>query len=206
MSTRPRELRVGEFRIREAALRRLRDEVLGLVADGKLSWEELRTRLQADEISLLREMLPSVSWYPVASYDRLLTTLRDLEGGGSDRYLVERGKKAVESLTATSLERWIDEASLADEASGPWWARVGPTLVALPAAIYSDSNWILLPGEDRGRFTIEVTDASGLPESLRHTVQGVLESLATRLIGASVKVTSGRPSDDRVVFRGSLSE
>jgi hypothetical protein len=75
--------------------------------------------------------------------------------------------------------------------------------VALPSAIYSDSNWVLVPGEDRGRFTLEVTDASGLPESLRHSVQGVLECLATRLIGALVRVTSGRPSLDRVVFRGS---
>jgi hypothetical protein len=78
---------------------------------------------------------------------------------------------------------------------------VGPTLVTLPSAIYSDSNWILVPGEDRGRFTIEVTEASGLPESLRHTVQGVLECLATRLIGAPVTVTSGRPSAGRLVFR-----
>jgi hypothetical protein len=34
-------------------------------------------------------------------------------------------------------------------------------------------------------------------------VQGVLECLATRLTGALVRVTSGRPSLDRVVFRGS---
>jgi hypothetical protein len=184
----------------------LRDEVLALLEEGTLSWEDLRTRLEPEEISLLREMAPSISWYPVLTYDRLLTTLKDAEGGGSDQYLVERGKKAVESLTATSLERWIDEVSPMDEASDPWWARVGPTLVTLPSAIYSDSNWVLLPGEDRGRFTIEVTEAGGLPESLRHTVQGVLESLATRLIGASVTVTSGRPSADRVVFRGSLSK
>lgn len=179
-----------------------REEVLALVADGRLSWEDLEARLEPDEISSLREMSPSVSWYPIASYDRLLTTLMDVEGEGSDQYLVEFGKTAVDSLTATGLERWIEEASLAPESRDPWWARVGPSLVTLPSAIYSDSNWILVPGEDRGRFTIEVTEASGLPESLRHTVQGVLECLATRLIGASVTVTSGRPADGRIVFRG----
>jgi hypothetical protein len=179
-----------------------REEVLSLVEEGRLSWEDLEARLGPNEISSLREMSPSVSWYPMASYDRLLTTLMEVEGEGSDQYLVELGKKAVDSLTATGLERWIEEASLAPQSCDPWWARVGPSLVTLPSAIYSDSNWVLVPGEDRGRFTIEVTEASGLPETLRHTVQGVLECLATRLIGASVRVTSGRFSDGRIVFRG----
>jgi hypothetical protein len=193
---------VGGLRIRDAAWRLAREEVLALVASGRVSWEDLEARLEPEEISLLREATPSLSWYPIASYDRLLTTLMDVEGEGSDQYLVERGRKAVESLTATGLERWIEEASRAPESWDPWWARVGSTLVTLPAAIFSESNWILLPGEDRGRFTIEVTEAGGLPESLRHTVQGVLEGLAARLIGESVTVTSGRPSIDRLVFRG----
>jgi hypothetical protein len=196
---------VSEFRIRETALRMARDEVLALVEDGRLSWEDLDARLEPGEISVIREMPPSISWYPIATYDRLLTALMEVEGGGSSEYLVERGKKAVESLTAAGLEGRIEEASLDRETADPWWARVGPALVTLPSAIYSDSNWLLVPGEDRGRFTLEVTDASGLPESLRHSVQGVLECLATRLIGAWVQVTSGRPSLDRVVFRGSLA-
>jgi hypothetical protein len=180
-----------------------REEVLALVAEGRLSWEDLHARLEPGEISLVREMPPSPNWYPIATYDRLVTTLMDVEGGGSNEYLVERGKQAVESLTAAGLELRIEEASLDRETADPWWARVGPALVTLPSAIYSDSNWLLVPGEDRGRFTLEVTDAAGLPESLRHSVQGVLECLATRLIGALVRVTSGRPSLDRVVFRGS---
>jgi hypothetical protein len=185
---------VSELRIRENALRMARDEVLALVADGRLSWEDLQTRFEPGEISVIREMSPAINWYPIATYDRLLTALMEVEGEGSSEYLVERGKKA---------ELRIEEASLNRDSSDPWWARVGPALVALPSAIYSDSNWVLVPGEDCGRFTLEVTDASGLPESLRHSVQGVLECLATRLIGALVRVTSGRPSLDRVVFRGS---
>jgi hypothetical protein len=194
---------LSEFRIRENAVRTAREEVLALVAEGRLSWEDLHTRLEPGAIAVVHEMPPSLNWYPIATYDRLVTTLMDVEGGGSSDYLVERGKKAVESLTAAGLERRIQEATLNRETADPWWVRVGPALVTLPSAIYSDSNWILVPEEDRGRFTLEVTDASGLPESLRHSVQGVLECLATRLIGALVRVTSGRPSLDRVVFRGS---
>ena len=194
---------VSGLRIRETALRMARDEVLALVADGRLSWEDLQARFEPGEISVIREMSPAINWYPIATYDRLLTALMEVEGEGSSEYLVERGKKAVDSLTAAGLELRIEEASSNRETSEPWWVRVGPALVALPSAIYSDSNWVLVPGEDRGRFTLEVTDASGLPESLRHSVQGVLECLSTRLIGALVRVTSGRPSLDRVVFRGS---
>jgi hypothetical protein len=196
---------VAELRIREYALRMARKEVLALVADGRLSWEDLHARLGPGEISVLYEMAPCVKWYPVATYDRLLTTLMDVEGGGSDEYLVERGKRAVESLTATGLEPQIEGARSNRGTVDEWWARVAPALVTLPAAVYSASNWILIPGEDCGRFTIEVTEASGLPESVRHTLQGVLESLATRLIGAAVHVTSGRPSPDRLVFRGGRS-
>jgi hypothetical protein len=202
MSNPPRRLPVAEFQIREYALRMAREEVLALVADGRLSWEDLHARLEPGEISVLHEMTPSVNWYPVAAYDRLLTTLMDVEGGGSNEYLVERGKRAVESLTATGLEPQIEEARSNRGTVDQWWARVAPALVAMPSAVYSDSNWTLIPGEDCGRFTIEVTEASGLPESVRHTVQGVLESLATRLIGAAIQVTSGRPSPDKVVFRG----
>ena len=194
---------MNEFRIRETAVRMAREEVLALVAEGRLSWEDLQARLEPGEISLVQEMPASLNWYPITTYDRLLTTLMDVEGGGSSEYLVERGKKVVESLTAADLEPRIEEASSDRESADPWWARVGPAPVTLPSAIYSDSNWLLIPEEDRGRFTLEVTDASGLPESLRHSVQGVLESLATRLIGDLVRVNSGRPSLDRVVFRGS---
>jgi hypothetical protein len=194
---------VNEFRIRETAVRVAREEVLDLVADGRLSWEDLHTRLEPGEISLVQEMPPSLNWYPITTYDRFLTILMDVEGGGSSEYLVERGKKVAESLTAAGLELRIEEASSDRESADPWWARVGPALVTLPSAIYSETDWLLIPGEDRGCFTLEVTDASGLPESLRHSVQGVLECLATRLIGALVQVTSGRPSLDTVVFRGS---
>ena len=206
MSHLPRRSPVPEFRIRDYALRMARTEVLALLADGRLSWEELHSRLEPGEISLLHEMAPSVNWYPVGTYDRLLATLMEVEGGGSNEYLVERGKRAVESLTAAGLEAQIEEARSNRGTVDQWWSRAAPALVALPSAVYSDSNWLLVPGQDCGRFTIEVTEASGLPESVRHTVQGVLESLATRLIGAAVHVTSGRPSPDKVVFRGSLAE
>jgi hypothetical protein len=193
---------VAELQIREYALWMARQEILALVAEGRLSWEDLHARLEPGEISVLREVAPSVNWYPVATYDRFLTTLMDVEGGGSHEYLVERGKRVVESLTAKGLEPQIEEARSNRGTVDQWWARVAPALVAMPSAVYSDSNWTLIPEEDCGRFTIEVTEASGLPESVRHTVQGVLESLATRLIGAAVYVTSRRPSPDKVVFRG----
>ena len=194
---------MSEFRIRETAVRMAREEVLALVAEGRLSWEDLHARLEPGEISLVQEMPPSLTWYPIATYDRLVTTLMDVEGGGSSEYLVEPGKKVVERLTAAGLELRIQEASSDRESADPWWARVGPALVALPSAIYSDSNWLLVPEAGRSCFSLEVTDASGFPESLRHSVQGVLECLATRLTGAQVRVTSGRPSLDKVIFRGS---
>jgi hypothetical protein len=134
-----------EFRIRETAVRTAREEVLVLVAEGRLSWEDLHARLEPGEISVVREMPPALNWFPIATYDRLVTTLMDVEGGGSSEYLVERGKKAVESLTAAGLERRIEEARSNRARSNPWWARVGPALVTLPSAIYSDSNWILVP-------------------------------------------------------------
>ncbi len=193
---------MAELRIREAALRTAREEILALVADGRLTWETLDARLEPGEISVLHEMPPSLHWYPVATCDRLLTTLMDVDGDGSSDYLVERGKKAVESFTAGNLELRIEEALQNHDSCDSWWAGVGATLVALPSAIYSDSNWVLAPGEERGRFIIEVTEAGGFPESLRHSVQGALEHLATRLVGGLVRVTSGRPSPDRIVFRG----
>ncbi len=116
---------MNEFRIRDTAVRTAREEVLALVAERRLSWEDLHARLEPGEISVVQEMPPSLNWYPVATYDRLVTTLMDVEGGGSSEYLVERGKKAVESLTAPGLELRIEEASLNRETADPWWAARG---------------------------------------------------------------------------------
>jgi hypothetical protein len=197
---------VTEFRIRGAAFRTARDEVLALVASGRLSREELHARLEPSEIALLDLQAATRSWYPVDAYDRLITTLMDLEGGGSSEYLVERGRRSVESLTAIGLQRSIESASRTLGSADRWWARPGPALVALPSAIYSESNWTLVPGEQTGSFTIEVTEAAEIPESLRYSLQGVLECLASRLIGAEIRVSSQRPAPDKLVFRGSPVE
>lgn len=195
-----------EFRIRGTAFRTARAEVLALVASGRLSMEDLHARLEPSEISLLDAQASPRTWYPVGAYDRLVQVLVDLEGGGSNEYLVERGRRSIDSLTALALQARIESASRSQGSEDCWWLRPGPALVALPSAIYSDSNWTLVPGEEPGRFTIEVTEAGEVPESLRFSLQGVLECLASRLIGAEIQVTSQRPLPDKLVFHGSPVE
>jgi hypothetical protein len=47
---------------------------------------------------------------------------------------------------------------------------------------------------------IEVSEAAELPEVSRLAAQGFIEYTASRLTGADMRVTSERPTPDRIVF------
>jgi len=190
------------MQIRGSALALARDEVRGLLGERRLAPEELRRHLLPEDLSYLDAEIHAELWYPIRVHDRLVTTLRDLEGAGSADFLVERGRRLGGLLLARPVVRALEEARAEVPEAASWWAHAGAVLVALPSALFSCSTWLLVPDDEPGRFTVEVTDAAELPESSRLGVQGALEALASELTGRAVHVASERPRPDCVLYQG----
>ncbi len=190
------------MRIRAPALARVAHDVRELERTGGITRQALLARLRPEDLPYLDGEIRE-DWCPVATHDRLLTVLRDVLGRGTEEFLVERGRRAGQDLRRLSLVKLAERVAAAgDTISAAWWGKAGHLLVTLPSALFSHSSWLLLPDQDPGRFTLEVSDAAQLPESSRLALQGALETLARDLVGRDVRVTSTRPARDRIVYSG----
>jgi len=69
-----------------------------LLTSGGISKAELARRLPAQDILLLGQTIGAASWYDIRAYTRMNELLRDVDGGGSNDYLRERGRQTARRL------------------------------------------------------------------------------------------------------------
>jgi hypothetical protein len=171
------------------------DDVHRLLEEGRLSREELEVTLTAEDLRILEQKISPASWYPVASYARLIEVLIEKEAGGDPQsYLLERGVRAAERLTQAGI---YQQLHLSPERMG---ARVGHIIASLAGAIYNFTRWHFEP-HGPGEFTARVEDASELPDVCRLTAQGFIQQVSTQVSGYPVRVVSDRPSPDLILYR-----
>lgn len=172
------------------------NDVRALVERGALSREALEARLEPDDLPLLEEKIGAGFWYPMGTYQRLLETLRDVEGGRDPRaYLRERGASAARRLIEGGLYRQMD-ASVET-----WGERVGNIMVTLAPVIFNFGRWRCETRKD-GSLELEVEDAAALPEVSRHVIEGFVAVMATRALRTEVEIHSERLAGDRIRFHG----
>jgi hypothetical protein len=85
-------------------------------------------------------------------------------------------------------------------AADRWGQRAGQAMVQLASAIYSFMDWVIHHDEAAGVSTIEVQGAQDFPDSARHTAQGFVEVLFSRIEGAPVEVLMRRPRPEVVTY------
>ena len=74
-------------------------------------------------------------------------------------------------------------------------------MTSLAGAIFNMSRWRYRATRgDPSVNRIEVSEATELPEVSRLAAQGFIEYAASRISGAEVRVSSVRPTPDRIVF------
>jgi hypothetical protein len=79
-------------------------------------------------------------------------------------------------------------------------AGFGRMLTSLTAAMYDFGRWDYA-GEDGARIArVSVADAAAWPDVLRLATEGFVETLVAAAGGLAVRVTSQRPTPDRVEF------
>lgn len=192
--------------IKGSAFQSVVEDVQRLLQEGHLSREALEVRLDRADLPFLEEKVLPAFWYPIETYRRLSELLMEVEGGGRPEYVVRRGARAAERLFTLGIYQQLRRGEkIAEEirSSGSTWTQQdGAIMASLAGAIFNFTSWrFVADAEQRGAHRIEVSDAAALPEVARFAAQGFIEYVSTRLAQAHVRVTSERPSPERIVFR-----
>jgi len=171
------------------------------VEGGLISKEELATRLQPEDLRFLDEKILAGGWYPVDSFDRLVLLSSGPRAAENPDYLVRRGRKAADQLLGNQIYQRFSETIRERGDQG------GASMLTLAQLMMNFSRWKLrYENDDKSHFTIEVTEARPMPDVLRYTAQGFIEKVAELMVGGPMKVTSERPTPDRLTFIGCPAE
>jgi hypothetical protein len=177
------------------------DDLNRLLGEGRTTREALAERLQADDLAYLDEdeIAPGF-WYPMTSYDRMLSALVELEGGDDPRaYLLGRGEAAMKRMMALGLYNQF--ASLEQG----WTRLAGRVLGTISQVVYNFMTFEIVSGAEAtgdatqsSRFTIVVRDGGLLSSNAQTTIEGAVAALASRAAHGPVQVTSRRVAVDEV--------
>ncbi len=160
---------------------------------GRLTREKLEERLLPEDLEILDKHVTKTLWYPLANYERIVTLIQEIEGGIGERFWVKFGEEtARETLSSTAIQVLMRGARKFGD-------RAGIPLVKLGSLFFNFSKW-QFEGDNFEHFTITITEASDMPEIVRHAVQGFIQHVVLEFTGKAVKVIGERPTRDRIVF------
>jgi hypothetical protein len=189
------------------------DDLVRLREEGRISEEQLESKLAPEDLDLLEGEIGAAAWYPMESYGRIVELLGDVEGGGKDSYFVERGRASARRLMESGLyqqlaflPRWEAnyDAKRADSAARiAEYTRNLRMVTSLASAIYNVGEWTVEPDpEHPGRVVIAVREASAYSEPMRLAIEGFLNECAQAAREELTKLhTSERPAPDLILFR-----
>ena len=130
-------------------------------------------------------MIPS-SWYSVQAYGRLLELLKDVEGGGKNEYLRERGARSAELLRKAGQYQqmeYLRRTQAAQQSDAR--ARVlafGRDLRLITTMVGSLLNFGRLQVKDdpeqSDRYVMEYVDVAAYPEGLCWTTDGFVNRIS----------------------------
>jgi predicted hydrocarbon binding protein len=184
------------------------EDVCKLVRRGGVSVDELTRWLKPQDMDLLEQKIVVSEWYDIAIYTRMNELLRDVEGGGSNEYLRQLGRRTARRLLESGLYQQLEyvqrtELSRAQEKRVRFEAfgRDLRLLATLSGSILNFSRWKSKPDpEEAGRYVIEVSEAKDFPEVLCWRSDGLINEMATQH-GEPDLWRWERTADDLVAFR-----
>ena len=194
--------------IKGSIFARAAEDVLKLVAEGRLARAELERRLPRADLALVDAPVAPGGWYDVAAYGRVLELLRDLAGNGSDEYLRRRGAQSAEALLAAGFYQQMEYLSRAEvrqhrdpQLRSSAFGRDLRLLTSLHGSILNFGQQTARVDQGRaGRYLIEITDAAPMPDPLCWTTDGFVNRMASEHGHADLWRWE-RPTRELVVFR-----
>ncbi len=184
--------------IKGTAYNSIHDDLHRMLDDGRVSQDELEARLSREELELFESKVLATKWYPIETYRKLLALVAQKDAkGAADEYLVERGWRAAERLAQAGIYRQLG----ADEGAGKsWGARVSNLVTKISGLLYNFTRWSVDEPENAKLIHVTVDEAKDFGDECRYTAQGFVAFAATLMAGAPVKITSARPTPDRIVY------
>ena len=169
-----------------------------LLDSGRLSREQLETRLRPEDVEIIDSKILPGDWYPIDSYGRILDLLGDVCGGGPS-YHVQRGRKAAERLLRSGIYRQLDRA-IEQRSAKDQQSRI-ETMLTVGRTLYNFGAWEPLRDQSTDRLLrFELRQMAALPENARLTIQGFVAWAAEHISGGRSRVESRRTSADRILF------
>jgi hypothetical protein len=164
------------------------EDVKKLLACGGIAQGELARWLRAEDIRLLGQTIGAASWYDIRSYSRMNELLRDVEGGGSNDYLRERGRLTARRLLDAGFYQqleYLQRAEVArttgEQARFEAFGRDLRKLTTLSSSILNFSRWTSkLDPEREGYYVIDVSEARDYPEVLAWRSDGFVNGMANQ--------------------------
>lgn len=180
----------------------------GIVSSGELSRSELESRLLPEDLALLDEPILVSGWYDVRSYARVLELLRDVAGGGSNDYLLDRGAATAERLLYSGLYQQFEYLKRtqmeAKQDARERYLAFGRDLRLIGTLGSSLLNFSHLEVKEdpkhSDRWLLERSEAADYPEALCWTSQGLFNRMAQEH-GCPELWRWERPQDDLIHFR-----
>jgi hypothetical protein len=180
--------------IKGSAFQSVVEDVKRLIDEDRIDPSELAGHLNAKDRGFLDVEVTPLGWFPIATYGRMLELLAREEGGADPQaYLCARGARAADRMLSGIYESFVASPSA-------WGSRVGQTMMGIGKLLYNFTAWTFRAVEGE-TYEIEVSDAREYPEPARFTAQGFLCCFAQRASGREMRVTSSRPTPERIVFR-----
>lgn len=163
------------------------EDVRKLRQRGEVSDTDLPRWLKPEDVALLDSEIFVSHWYDVRIYARLNDLLRDIEGGGENEYLRERGRETARRLVAAGIYaqmEYLQRAGVSKvtdpKARFEAFGRDLRLLTTLSGSILSFTRWTSKPDPARAdRYVIEVTEAREMPEALCWRSDGFVNEMAT---------------------------
>lgn len=155
------------------------DDLLALERSGRLRPEQMSERLRDDDLRLLRQPVDPARWYPLATYERMMKLLIEVEGCSD--YLERRGRAVTERLMKAGIYPQLELAERLDA------KRLEAHLlrnVRLMASVFGAmlNRAELTAQEDPAHgLVLEIKQAGELPEMLGEVILGMVRSLAERI-------------------------
>lgn len=184
------------------------EDLKALYAAGKLTPERLTTAIGPQFLELFEAPLNPTQWYDIDFYRRCIELLREIDGGGKDDYVRERGFRRGKALMEAGLYQQMEYAGRASFMlkSDPVerFAAYGRDLrliVTLSKSLCNFMDWrVVVDSEAERRYRIEVGGAADYPDIVGLATEGMIDAMSSGH-GQAGLWRFERLSPDLVVYR-----
>jgi hypothetical protein len=184
------------------------EDVNKSLSRGTVSREELGRWLEPGDLDLLDRKIMIADWYDIHAYTRMNEMLRDVEGAGSNKYLVDLGRMTARRLLEAGLYQQLKylhrtqfQGVRDDRARYDAFGQDLRLLTTISGSILNFSKWQVKPDPQESlRYVIEVSEAHDFPEVLAWRSDGFVNEMATQHREPDLWAWT-RPQRDLLVFR-----